>query len=69
MHAVCFHSFCHRPDDGSLKLKRVEGVCVGCDCTIDNSEIYFSMYIPTGMFNVKVLTLFRNITVHSERSF
>jgi hypothetical protein len=54
-----FHSFCHRPDDGSLKLKlvallRLEGVCVGCDCTIDNSEIYFCMYIPTGMSVLKI---------------
>jgi hypothetical protein len=39
-------SCCHRPDDGSLKLNpvvrlRIEGVRVGCDCTIDKSEIYF----------------------------
>jgi hypothetical protein len=47
----------HRPDDGSLKLNpvawlRVEGVFVGCDCTVDKSEIYFCMYIPTGMSNI-----------------
>jgi hypothetical protein len=41
-----FHSFCHRPDECSLKLKpvawlRAEGVCAGCDCTIDKSKIYF----------------------------
>jgi hypothetical protein len=54
-----FHSFCHRPDDGFLKLKplaslHVEGVCVGCDCTIDKSEIYFCMYIPMGMSKIKI---------------
>jgi hypothetical protein len=54
-----FHSFCHRPDDGSFKPKqvallRVEVLYVGCDCTIDKSEIYFCMYIPTGMSNTKI---------------
>jgi hypothetical protein len=41
-----FHSLCHRPVDGSLKLKpvawlRVESVCVGCDCAVYKSEICF----------------------------
>jgi acetyltransferase-like isoleucine patch superfamily enzyme len=48
--AFVFHSFCHKPDDGSLKLKpvawvRFGSVCVGSDCTIDKSEIYFSMFV------------------------
>jgi hypothetical protein len=54
-----FHSLCHRPDYGSLKPEpvawlRAEGVCVGCDCTIDNSDIYFCMCIPTGMSVIKI---------------
>jgi hypothetical protein len=45
-----FHSFCRWPDDNSMKLKpvawlRVEGVCVGCDCAIDKSEIYFCIVL------------------------
>jgi hypothetical protein len=59
-----FYSFCHRPDDGSLKLKlvawlRVEGESVGCDLTVDKSEIYCCMYIPTGMSNIRI---FLNLT-------
>jgi hypothetical protein len=47
-----FLSFCHRSDDGSLKLKPVawlpiEGVCVGCDCTVGKSEVYFSKFPET----------------------
>jgi hypothetical protein len=30
-------------------------VCVGCDCTTDKSKIYFCMYIPTGMSNIKII--------------
>ena len=55
--SLFFLVFGHRPDDVSLKLKpvawlRAEGVCVGCDCTIDKSEINFGIYIPTGMSNI-----------------
>ena len=31
-------------------------MCVGCDCTADKSEMYFCMYIPTGMYNSKMET-------------
>jgi hypothetical protein len=35
-------------------LLRVEGVCVGCDCAMDENKIYFCVYILTGMSNVKI---------------
>jgi hypothetical protein len=49
---------CHRPDDGSLKLKpiaslHITSVCVGCDGTFYKSKVYFCMYTPTEMCNVK----------------
>jgi hypothetical protein len=54
-----FHSFLSQAWWWLFELKqvawlRVEGVCVGCDCTADKSEIYFCMYIPTGMYDIKI---------------
>jgi hypothetical protein len=28
-------------------------VSFGCDCTADKSKIYFCMYVPTGMSDIK----------------
>jgi hypothetical protein len=33
----------------------VASVCVGFDCTTEKSEIYFCMFIPTGMSNIRVI--------------
>jgi hypothetical protein len=46
-------------DDDLLKLKlvaelHIASVHVGCDCTDNKSKIYFSMYLPAGVSNVKI---------------
>jgi hypothetical protein len=57
MEFLTFQIFCRGPDDGFLKLKpvawlRIASVFVGCDCTVDNSKVYFYMHTPTGLTSI-----------------
>lgn len=48
-----------------VALLRIASVCAGYYCNVDKSRIYFCIYIPTGMFNIKKNTyLLHALEIH-----